>query len=317
MTGCMRSIVRDFGSLEEMSAELDDSVWSLGFRQLQKGAVKVAFSALQTEAAFILRMDLDRATHQLASMSEDVISFGLPARQQSAVNFVGRDVGSEALTLFDPQGGVDLVSPAGFAGFGVSFRRADVERHLRLMGLHEDLVGPTATLGHRPLPLREIERLRGILNNRLSMSHNGNKPLSVAQSEILDEELLGNLVGAFFHGEQVDRPSISNRVRIVRKATEYIQDHPLDVVSVEALCRASACSLSTLERAFRDYFGIAPKQYLTIARLSGVRRALLEPDSERSIGDLASVWGFWHMSKFSADYKRLFGELPSATRRMA
>ena len=277
----------------------------------------MACSALQTEAAFILRMDLDRATHQLASMSEDVISFGLPARQQSAVNFVGRDVGSEALTLFDPQGGVDLVSPAGFAGFGVSFRRADVERRLRLMGLNEDLVGPAATLGHRPLLPPEAEQLRGMLKNTLSMSHRGNKPLGVAQSEILDEELLGTVVGAFFHGEQVNSLSISNRVRIVRKATEYIEDHPLDVVSVEALCRASACSLSTLERAFRDYFGIAPKQYLTIVRLSGVRRALLEPDSERSIGDLASVWGFWHMSKFSADYKRLFGELPSATRRMA
>jgi AraC family ethanolamine operon transcriptional activator len=32
-----------------------------------------------------------------------------------------------------------------------------------------------------------------------------------------------------------------------------------------------------------------------------------------TIQDIASHWGFWHLSQFAQDYKKLFGELPSAT----
>ena len=36
-----------------------------------------------------------------------------------------------------------------------------------------------------------------------------------------------------------------------------------------------------------------------------------------TVQGVAARWGFWHMGAFSADYKRQFGELPSATRRQA
>ena len=95
---------------------------------------------------------------------------------------------------------------------------------------------------------------------------------------------------------------------------EYIHGRSQAVFSVEESCRESACSISTLERAFRDHFGASPKQYLTVSRLNGVRHSLSGPAEARRIGDIASAWGFWHMSKFAADYKRMFGEPPSATR---
>ncbi|UCG61547.1 MAG: helix-turn-helix domain-containing protein [Candidatus Zixiibacteriota bacterium] len=34
-----------------------------------------------------------------------------------------------------------------------------------------------------------------------------------------------------------------------------------------------------------------------------------------TIADVANHWGFWHMGQFSADYRRLFGELPLETLR--
>jgi AraC family ethanolamine operon transcriptional activator len=32
-----------------------------------------------------------------------------------------------------------------------------------------------------------------------------------------------------------------------------------------------------------------------------------------TIQDIASHWGFWHLSQFAQDYRQLFGELPSDT----
>jgi AraC family ethanolamine operon transcriptional activator len=52
-------------------------------------------------------------------------------------------------------------------------------------------------------------------------------------------------------------------------------------------------------------------------RLNGVRRELRHGTAELRIGDVAARWGFWHQSQFAADYRTLFGELPSQTLRHA
>ncbi|MCK5375915.1 MAG: helix-turn-helix domain-containing protein, partial [Acidobacteria bacterium] len=31
------------------------------------------------------------------------------------------------------------------------------------------------------------------------------------------------------------------------------------------------------------------------------------------VTDVANNWGFWHMGQFAADYRKMFGELPSQT----
>jgi AraC family ethanolamine operon transcriptional activator len=51
-------------------------------------------------------------------------------------------------------------------------------------------------------------------------------------------------------------------------------------------------------------------------RLNRVRRELISRHEE-TVGDVAARWGFWHLSRFAADYRQHFGELPSATRSRA
>ena len=51
-------------------------------------------------------------------------------------------------------------------------------------------------------------------------------------------------------------------------------------------------------------------------RLNAVRRelrALAAAGQPVSIGDVAARWGFWHWSRFTENYRLLFGELPSHT----
>ena len=89
------------------------------------------------------------------------------------------------------------------------------------------------------------------------------------------------------------------------------KDDELD--ALERLCVGAATSLSTLERAFRDRFSISPKRYVVVQRLNHVHAALLHDRDGRSISDVAGEWSFWHMGQFAADYKLLFGYLPSET----
>lgn len=109
------------------------------------------------------------------------------------------------------------------------------------------------------------------------------------------------------------RIRVRNRELALRRALDYIEAHPKEALTVEALCTAAATSISTLERAFRERFTISPKRYLTAQRLNHVQAALVNNRKGRSITDLAGEWGFWHASQFAADYKSLYGYLPSET----
>ena len=74
-------------------------------------------------------------------------------------------------------------------------------------------------------------------------------------------------------------------------------------------------SAPSLYRAFREEFGVSPKQYIQSRVLSAVRSELVAATPSSQINDIANAWGIWHMGKFAADYRSMFGELPSETLR--
>ena len=83
------------------------------------------------------------------------------------------------------------------------------------------------------------------------------------------------------------------------------------------LCRQADCSQRWLEQCFKKRFGITPKKYIKCLRLARVRKELLKANMEerRTVIELASEQGFWHMGQFAADYCKLYGELPSESLR--
>ena len=103
------------------------------------------------------------------------------------------------------------------------------------------------------------------------------------------------------------------RAAALERALSIISEYDQMPVSVKALSILAGASWSTLERAFVDEFGIAPKAYTKIRRLVVVRSEMIKQGAEATIRDVASRWGFWHLGNFAADYKKHFGELTSET----
>jgi AraC family transcriptional regulator, ethanolamine operon transcriptional activator len=86
--------------------------------------------------------------------------------------------------------------------------------------------------------------------------------------------------------------------------------------SVFDICQKLRVSRRTVQNSFRSVVETTPVNYIRSIRLNGVRRDLLGTRAnELSIGDAAAHWGFFHLSHFAADYRALFGELPSRTSR--
>lgn len=98
------------------------------------------------------------------------------------------------------------------------------------------------------------------------------------------------------------------------KIDVIIQKHSDSLLTVYELSLAVEVSERSLRRLFHDRYGISPKYFLNRTRLNRVRSDLKKCCEEKNnIADIANNHGFWHMGQFAADYKKLFGELPSTT----
>lgn len=113
---------------------------------------------------------------------------------------------------------------------------------------------------------------------------------------------------------QSPSPTLAQRKRLVDHACDIALSQSEQPMSILELCRSIGASRRKLNYCFQEVLGMTPVKYLRAIRLNAVRRALSTPiQGEASIGDIATQWGFWHLSQFALDYKRQFGELPSQT----
>jgi AraC family transcriptional regulator, ethanolamine operon transcriptional activator len=105
-----------------------------------------------------------------------------------------------------------------------------------------------------------------------------------------------------------------NSLRVVRACEDHAARARYQGVTLADLCVASSASERWVRHAFHDCFGMSPTSYLRVIALHEVRHALLhELPGYDTVGRAASDFGFWHLGRFAAQYRALFGESPSTT----
>ena len=84
---------------------------------------------------------------------------------------------------------------------------------------------------------------------------------------------------------------------------------------VESLAQRIGVGRRALELSFQSVLGVSPGQFLLAHRLTRVRDQLVR--GRENVTFAALDQGFSHAGRFSGQYRRLFGELPSDTLRRA
>jgi AraC-like DNA-binding protein len=124
------------------------------------------------------------------------------------------------------------------------------------------------------------------------------------------------LLLAFENGAvcSADDVSSGQPSRMLEKAETYIRSNIGDEITLADLVTVTNLSASSLLRVFRVHRGTSPMKYVKQIRLESVQRTLLAAKtSTTTVTAVAMDHGFFQMGRFSADYRRAFGELPSET----
>ncbi|APG88215.1 thc operon regulatory protein ThcR (plasmid) [Sinorhizobium americanum CCGM7] len=103
--------------------------------------------------------------------------------------------------------------------------------------------------------------------------------------------------------------------RHVKWAIDFMQAHIAQPITMAEIAAAAKVSVRTLQQGFRQFRLTTPMAYLHELRLTAAHQDLMNTHEAQSVAEIALKWGFTHLGRFAADYKKRFGVLPSQTMR--
>ena len=284
------------------------SRWSMDFRQLEPGPMNTHIRARDGQIVSLLEISMNRGVHQQGTAPPDTLTFGVPV-SNSTLRWKGKEMRRGQCLTFGAEDGFEGLSDFAFHGVTISASNSDVDALADRIGVPVDKCARASGVidpVHNASQIRSMsESARGFLSCKL-----------ISAMGLGDEEdlLISFLQVAASNKRLDDQSSSHQRARTVRVALEFMQANAEDNVPISQICAASRVSIRTLNRAFREAFGIGPKAYFLRMRLGLLRRALVEGNEPMLVSDLANPLGFWHMGQLARDYRAQFGELPSETR---
>lgn len=131
----------------------------------------------------------------------------------------------------------------------------------------------------------------------------------------IEQQILQTLADVFSTSNSVhlDINDIKN-LALLNQALKKIDQHLDEHLGVAEIARELNISRRSLQTLFTEHFGLSPLKFINLRRMNLVRNALRRCDpGNSSIANIAMQHGFWHLGRFAANYRELFGELPSDT----
>lgn len=310
--------------METITADADDHAvglqhWKQEYHQLSGGHFHGVLNEIWFGNIQLFREQTNQIVHETGRAWDGSRTLGIPIVVEGEGVFCGSRFNRDTVLTLGHGDMFDFRTPMTFDILAVT---VDAEA-MREFGLEiwqidiEDKIS-----GHNLLtpPTEIADQSREFLLEMLSNLMRTPSILNYPQiRKGVEQEIYNNLI-TVVGGSDMSRmalPFIASRKAIVTQAKEYVSANQEEPVMVADICRALKVSRRTLQYSFQSVYGVSPVTYLRAVRLNGVRRMLKQAagTSGACVADFAASWGFWHLSHFAADYKALFGELPSQTLR--
>ena len=142
---------------------------------------------------------------------------------------------------------------------------------------------------------------------------------SAAAVSAIQDELVGGFLTALAQSESPLRArKFAHATELVRRSEKLVENADDHTLQVGDLCAACGVPRRTLSLAFHEVLGMGPATYLRRLRLNQARRILRTRRAGGPTTRIARValdHGFWHLGRFSSQYRDLFGESPRASAR--
>lgn len=302
-----------FNDLDEFLATIRG--WNLNWTQLKSGKFRGELLQLGFGDFLFSRGKFNIPFRQRDGAPDGLWTFAIMTNTSSPALWRKREISDEVVMILPPDSEGDVVSRPGYDVYTLSFTEKVLSYTAQIAGFRDP---QSLTEGARTL-ICDRQKMRGLRRKTFQIiGELVDTPPILTSSRLghyIEFEIARRLLSVLASSRPAASPPPSRmRDRAVSRAVEHIEENAEEPINLSDLCLITGASERTLRYGFLERYGVSPKTYLQAFRLNGVRSELrrVDPASTKVI-DIANNWGFWHMGKFAADYRRLFGELPSET----
>jgi AraC family ethanolamine operon transcriptional activator len=285
--------------------------WNQNYAQVSAGHFKGFISEVHLGDVSLFWEFTSQRLYQYGILNDDTIAIGVPLNSIENGMFCGAPCEQNTVHVYSGKEGFEFISPQNLL-IGLIV----VNRHKLMQLLNADdqyflnLKCKQAHISkisfHAYLNLVNfLKSTINILKSQPALTKNlhFSDELSASAIQLVTDSLLNNT--------QSEQNAFLNKSwKILADTREIVnlrQDNP---ITVAELCESLSMSRRSLQYHFEQAINTSPVAYLRAARLNGVRQML---KTANSVTEAATHWGFWHFGHFSHEYKKMFGELPSAT----
>ena len=275
--------------------------------RMSPGNAVAEFVALQSPDLVVTAGEYGVPVHTRGGLPRDIVMLALPLADGGG-RWNGRGFQPELAWVYGPGSeheGVGLTT-SGFAAFALPSLVLD---DLGMFGASQ------LDLDRRVLLVRDgdVVRLRQAASELLDLMRRG--LLRSEHAPALTGDLLTQVVDLLAGGRPATRMRPSAARRIVDEClqvSDWIGPRP----APHELAARTRVTDRRVRAAFNEIFGVPATTYFRLRALHGAHRALRSASPhDTSVTDVATRWGFWHLGRFSSEYRRYFGEPPSQTLR--
>lgn len=302
---------------DEHAESLKD--WDQTYDQISPGNFEGRVVDMRFKGLQVFRETTNRSVSQNGSCWDGCFVVGIPVSMKGSGLFSRQVLTRDSMLTFHSGQDFSLTTPEEFDIVALAIRKETLFETMSVEG-HDSLPavfpsGPTVMVADQSL----IAELRNCLLAIFDPANFEPSLLRYPQVQrAMSSAIIGHLTEVLQASNRAPLPtrSFAGRCQVVREATDYAMSHTSEPITVADLCEKLNISRRMLNYCFQDALDLNPVHYLRSLRLNGVRRELRDPDGGgQQIRDIAAKWGFWHMPRFAAEYRALFGELPSETIR--
>jgi len=188
---------------------------------------------------------------------------------------------------------------------GIQVHDDDLRAALRARG-----VDPASVLsGAREVPLTEASHLR--LERLLTGLHAATPP----PAPVTDGARLGLV--SWFAESLVPMPGVPTAASVaesrLRHLEEWLDEHLAEPIDVTLMCAMAGIEARGLHKRFCQRRGVPPMRWVQARRMAAARMRLMEARRGDTVIQIALEQGITHAGRFSVNYRRRYGESPSAT----
>jgi len=261
-----------------------------------------------TEQVMVSVHKMDSAILQTGTGMNGYITFLIPGNMMQDIRWREQRLSGKRIGILKNNMWHFAVTPPKFFATPVSLSNAYFNDLIIKYGYDENiytLIQKKETIELKPEDAYQIQQMVISLCNSKHLDYD---LMTIALPELILKSIAKTV-------DELPRQISRSREIVFGKSLAYIHEHLEQRITTSKICSSIEISERNLRYIFKEMIGLSPMKYVKFIQLNKVRKEIIYAKKNIEIQMIANNWGFGHSGQFAADYKKLFGELPSESNK--